>query len=80
MEHKETFRSGAALKAVWWSERREGFDVVFQSVESITVETVYGQCCRVPWARVKFNNGAPDRMLNLALMEDVELAKEADDG
>lgn len=45
------------------------------SCVSITVTLVNGQMAGVPWAVVKYENGAPDRLLNLAHVLDVGLVK-----
>lgn len=65
------FKDGMSLKSVWFNNGEGGYSVGWESAISITVVMIPGQMCNVPWALVEFSDEKPDKLLNLALMEEV---------
>lgn len=53
---------------------RQGHNNVFQ----IVIVMQHGQIAGVPWARVEFDDGHPDVLVNLAHVESVELEEETE--
>ena len=73
----ENFKQGQLLKSIYACQG-EGLEIYYMTgknhCESISVVMESGQMAGVPWACITFDDGRPQRKVNLALFLEIEAA------